>query len=180
MYKGVERDEARQAAKRAAREADLQANRQREAQYQKVQPTPGYVAHSVVEEAEKGARGLKERANKFLEKGAGVGDREDRAYITGRWGVNGKYESAGASVSASRLMTFFTLGLIHTLLQFDRNCRSANRRCSSYSAVPCFGSQERHIRLQAASASKVSDHCAGGRETAVVLCLSCIVERLKR
>ena len=38
MYRGVERDEARQAEKRK-RLLDLQINQQREAEYQKVQPT---------------------------------------------------------------------------------------------------------------------------------------------
>lgn len=95
MYKGVERDEARQAAKRAAREVDLHANRDREAQFQKVQPTPNFLAHSAMEQAETGFKSLKQRANEFLENGPGLGDREDRAYITGRWGVNGETRQDG-------------------------------------------------------------------------------------
>lgn len=103
MYKGVERDEARQAAKRAQRQADLEANQQREAEFQKMQPTRNYVAHSplerrlddreyiahsVVEDAEKAAASLKKRAGGALE-AAGLGDDEDRRYIAGRWGLNG-------------------------------------------------------------------------------------------
>lgn len=44
MYKGVERDEARQAAKKAQRqrEADLEMNKAREAEFQKMQPTKAY------------------------------------------------------------------------------------------------------------------------------------------
>lgn len=44
MYKGVERDEARQAAKKAQRqrEAELEMNKQREAEFQKMQPTKNY------------------------------------------------------------------------------------------------------------------------------------------
>ncbi|CAO1632525.1 unnamed protein product [Parajaminaea phylloscopi] len=105
MYKGVERDEARQAAKRAAREADLQANREREAEFQKVQPTPKFVAHSALEQAEKGAKSLKQRANDLLDRGVGLGDREDRAYITGRWGVNGLQIGAVAAMPLYLLLS---------------------------------------------------------------------------
>lgn len=113
MYKGVERDEARQAAKRAAREADLVAQRQREEEFQKLQPTQRFqqqhqqqhpqlqqpqqpsarpvAAYSMAEEAGKWSDVVKSKTNKVLQEGVGVGDREDRAYITGRWGLNGMY-----------------------------------------------------------------------------------------
>ncbi|PWN53654.1 hypothetical protein IE53DRAFT_338464 [Violaceomyces palustris] len=41
MYKGVERDEARQAEKKRQRALDLEINKQKEAEYQKLQPTAG-------------------------------------------------------------------------------------------------------------------------------------------
>ncbi|KDN47965.1 hypothetical protein K437DRAFT_255697 [Tilletiaria anomala UBC 951] len=44
MYKGVERDEARQAEKKRQRELDLQLNKEREQEFQKVQPTSGFLA----------------------------------------------------------------------------------------------------------------------------------------
>lgn len=39
MYKGVERDEARQAEKKRQRMLDYQLSQQRESEYQKLQPT---------------------------------------------------------------------------------------------------------------------------------------------
>lgn len=39
MYQGVERDEARQAEKKRQRTIDFQQSQQRQAEYQKVQPT---------------------------------------------------------------------------------------------------------------------------------------------
>jgi hypothetical protein len=91
MYKGVERDEARQAAKRAQRQADLELNQAREEEFQKMQPTSKskYAAHSMVEEAEKKAGYFKDKAGSLLEKG-GFGDDEDKRYIAGRWGLNGE------------------------------------------------------------------------------------------
>lgn len=41
MYRGVERDEARQEEKRRKRLLDLQINQAKEAEYQKLQPTAG-------------------------------------------------------------------------------------------------------------------------------------------
>lgn len=100
MYKGVERDEARQAAKRAQRQADLLLNQEREARFQELQPTAAasskrnIVAYSVLEEAEKKAGYFKEKAGSLLEKG-GVGDDEDRRYIAGRWGLDGMLTTMG-------------------------------------------------------------------------------------
>lgn len=42
MYKGVTRDEERQAEKRRQRALDLEINQAKEAEYQKVQPTKGH------------------------------------------------------------------------------------------------------------------------------------------
>lgn len=41
MYRGVERDEARQEEKKRKRMLDLQVNQEKEAAYQRVQPTAG-------------------------------------------------------------------------------------------------------------------------------------------
>jgi protein PET117 len=41
MYRGVERDEARQEEKRRKRQLDLEINQQKEKEYQKLQPTAG-------------------------------------------------------------------------------------------------------------------------------------------
>ncbi|SPO24942.1 uncharacterized protein UTRI_01447_B [Ustilago trichophora] len=41
MYRGVERDEARQEEKKRKRLLDLQINQEKEAAYQKMQPTAG-------------------------------------------------------------------------------------------------------------------------------------------
>ena len=94
MYKGVERDEARQAAKRAARQADLERNQEREAQFQQMQPTRKYTSiPSVVEDGQSFVSGLLTKAQSAAgSAGAEVGgsrEAEDRAYITGRWAMNG-------------------------------------------------------------------------------------------
>ncbi|PWZ00979.1 hypothetical protein BCV70DRAFT_199343 [Testicularia cyperi] len=46
MYRGVERDEARQEEKKRKRMLDLQVNQEKEAQYQKMQPTAAASATS--------------------------------------------------------------------------------------------------------------------------------------
>lgn len=109
MYKGVERDEARQAAKKAQRqrEADLLANQEREAQFQQMQPTRNYsqasttiAAHSVIEEGKGFVDNLVHKAQSGVgAAGGAVGGREaeDRAYITGRWAMNGLQVGAVAA-----------------------------------------------------------------------------------
>jgi len=54
MYKGVERDEARQAEKKRQRALDLQVNQAREEEFQKVQPTAGYLQRQQEQEQGQG------------------------------------------------------------------------------------------------------------------------------
>ena len=121
MYKGVERDEARQAAKRAQREADLIANQERKQAFEAMQPTVRggkssgtqsqqrtVAAYAIVEGAEDKAgalkgkaedkvHALKDKAQGFLQNVGGIGDDEDRRYIAGRWGLNGLQIAACAA-----------------------------------------------------------------------------------
>lgn len=43
MHRGVERDEARQAEKRRQRALDLEVNKEKEKEFQKMQPTKGWL-----------------------------------------------------------------------------------------------------------------------------------------
>lgn len=44
MHKGVERDAARQAEKKRQRALDLELNKEREKQFQQIQPTRGWLS----------------------------------------------------------------------------------------------------------------------------------------